>query len=272
MVNLLDDMVGNVTAALKAAGLWDNLLWVGSSDNGGPVDPGWGGNNFPLRGGKASNLEGGIRVNAFATGGFIPPALRGTVEEGLIAIEDWYTTFCALAGVDPTDSEAAAAGLPPVEGLDMSGLLTGSNRTSPRMELIIGSSNGKSIQEGNTTVQGVTRADGWKLLIGGLGSAFWQGPIYPNSSGYGKGSLECGDPALLPSAPGHGLGCLFNVFTDPYELQDLAADHPDIVSALRARIAYYAAGVYSPNRGGDDGLACTVALQQHGGFWGPFLD
>jgi hypothetical protein len=57
MVNLLDDHVGVVVAALKAKGMWDNLLWVSSSDNGGPVGSGFGGNNWPLAGGKASNWE-----------------------------------------------------------------------------------------------------------------------------------------------------------------------------------------------------------------------
>jgi arylsulfatase B len=37
MVNHLDDTVGTVVGALKARGLWDNLLWVTMSDNGGPV-------------------------------------------------------------------------------------------------------------------------------------------------------------------------------------------------------------------------------------------
>ena len=40
-----------------------------------------------------------MRVNAFASGGLIPAARRGAVEEGLIEIADWFTTFCGLAGV-----------------------------------------------------------------------------------------------------------------------------------------------------------------------------
>lgn len=34
MVNFVDDLVGRVVAALKAKGMWDNLLWVSSADNG----------------------------------------------------------------------------------------------------------------------------------------------------------------------------------------------------------------------------------------------
>lgn len=39
-----------------------------------------------------TRLQGGVRVNAYASGGFIPAARRGTVETGFTAIEDWYTT------------------------------------------------------------------------------------------------------------------------------------------------------------------------------------
>lgn len=33
MVNFLDDMVGQVVAALKKKGMWENLLWATNSDN-----------------------------------------------------------------------------------------------------------------------------------------------------------------------------------------------------------------------------------------------
>lgn len=63
--------VGRVVAALRARGLWDDMLFVMSSDNGGPLyfsgnlsaPPALhdieGANNFPLRGGKGSITEGG---------------------------------------------------------------------------------------------------------------------------------------------------------------------------------------------------------------------
>ena len=44
-----------------------------------------GANNFPLRGGKMSSWEGGIRVPAFVSGGRVPTTLRGTSNDALSA-------------------------------------------------------------------------------------------------------------------------------------------------------------------------------------------
>jgi len=54
MASIMDDGIGNVTAALKAAGIFDNTIIIFSSDNGGPThgNEGTSSNNFPLRGGK----------------------------------------------------------------------------------------------------------------------------------------------------------------------------------------------------------------------------
>jgi arylsulfatase B/arylsulfatase I/J len=42
----LDMLVGNITAALKAAALWDNTVVIFTSDNGGPLDHT---TNYPLK-------------------------------------------------------------------------------------------------------------------------------------------------------------------------------------------------------------------------------
>merc|ERR1711871_844063 len=115
MVSILDDNVANITAELKRKDMFENTLIVFSSDNGGPIDvTKTAANNYPLRGGKFSEFEGGIRAAAFIAGGFVPPAARGSTCEGAIAIADWYGTLARLAGVDPTDHTAAASGLPPI--------------------------------------------------------------------------------------------------------------------------------------------------------------
>ena len=82
--------------ALKQKGMWDNVLFVASSDNGGPISSSKGANNYPLKGGKTSDWQGGVRVNAFASGGYLPESMHGKKTEGYIHIADWYSTFCSL--------------------------------------------------------------------------------------------------------------------------------------------------------------------------------
>lgn len=48
------------------------------------------GSNAPLRGGKGSNWEGGVRVPGFVAGGVVPPAMRGKTLDGLVHICDWF--------------------------------------------------------------------------------------------------------------------------------------------------------------------------------------
>ncbi|OWF42820.1 Arylsulfatase B [Mizuhopecten yessoensis] len=67
MVTAMDDLVGNVTAALKENGMYDDTLFVFTAD----IEWGWPlfhGNNYPLRGGKITKYEGGTRATAFISG------------------------------------------------------------------------------------------------------------------------------------------------------------------------------------------------------------
>jgi arylsulfatase I/J len=61
MVNFADGVIGNITDALKARGMWRDTLFVVQSDNGGPSFAGstFTANNYPLKGTKTSNWEGG---------------------------------------------------------------------------------------------------------------------------------------------------------------------------------------------------------------------
>jgi hypothetical protein len=45
-----------VTAALSSKGMWEKTIVVFSSDNGGREDANFGGNNYPLRGMKFSQV------------------------------------------------------------------------------------------------------------------------------------------------------------------------------------------------------------------------
>ena len=37
MVSFVDTIIGNLTSMLKEKGMWENTLWMGSADNGGPI-------------------------------------------------------------------------------------------------------------------------------------------------------------------------------------------------------------------------------------------
>lgn len=68
-------------------------------------------------------------MNAFVSGGFLPPSVRGTKLDGpnaMIHIVDWYTTFAVLAtGEEPTDEWAAQSGLPALDGHNVWPLVSG---------------------------------------------------------------------------------------------------------------------------------------------------
>ena len=248
MVNYLDDVVGEIVQALKDKGLWDNLLFVASSDNGGPVWNDFGGNNFPLKGGKASDWQGGVRVNAFASGGYLPNNMRGKKSDGYIHIADWYSTFSSLAGIDPTDDRAAKAKLPPIDSLNVWPLISGQNSTSPRVDIPLTQ---------NTLISGQ-----YKILTGNVDLAGWTGPVYPNTTKpSGISAIEnCGDS-----------GCLYNIIDDPEEYTNLAEKMPDVLKEMQAKLAKYQATRFAPDRGSVSPAACETALKVYHGFWGPFV-
>jgi arylsulfatase I/J len=160
-----------------------------------------------------TNFQGGTRVNAFVSGGYLQaaaPKRIGTKLEGLLHIADFYATFAFLAGEDPTDHRAAAAKLPPIDSLNLWPYLSGQNDTSPRTDIYM-----------DTTALLVFP---WKLITGSNQGDCWASPSYPNGTS---------DPACYSSLHCHH-GCLFNVQEDPSEYTDLASVHPD-VSGLRSQ-------------------------------------
>lgn len=250
MVTYLDDVVGELVSALKKKGMWDNLLWVTSSDNGGPVYPGGGANNYPLKGGKLSDWQGGIRVNAFVSGGYLPEKMRGTKTDGYIHLADWYGTFCAIAGVDPTDHKAALAKLPPVDSFNMWPLISGQTTESPRTDIPASIS---------TLISG-----DYKILVGNVAQAGWTGPQYPNETNPHGGInavQKCGET-----------GCLYNIKEDPEERVNLAATMNEKLREMQDKLEHYKSTYFNPDRGPVSPKACETAVNKYGGFWGPFID
>lgn len=158
MVHALDGSVQRLVGLMRRKQMWKDTLLVFASDNGGPIyrNGSVGGSNFPLRGGKESNFEGGVRVNAFLSGGAIQPSMRGTRLDGLVALWDWYATLAQGVGGlgDITDARAAAAHLPPLDSINVWPYLSGQQPRSPV--------NGLLVDEGH--------AGPWKLQLISHGS------------------------------------------------------------------------------------------------------
>ena len=89
MITALDDpnqdiLLEESTTTVSAATMLTALTGLCHQDNGGYL--GNGGDDTPLRGGKFSDFQGGVRVAAFAAGGLLPPAVRGGEVDGYIHI------------------------------------------------------------------------------------------------------------------------------------------------------------------------------------------
>lgn len=264
MITAVDTVVENVTALLHLKGMWNNSLVVWTSDNGGPVYQGGGGNNFPFRGGKISNFEGGIRVPAFVSGGVVPLHRKNTSFHGITHIADWYTTFCSLAHVDPVDKGAAAAGLPAVDGKDLSQAIFLGDVPSPWSGIPILISSTASDKQINPLPSSVLMLDNFKLIIGTTLCTEWASDLSPNVTHPNGTCVK--NVASINYCP---TGCLFDVMQDPGEHVDLAQTQPDTVRRLRALLEQEATKVYNPWRG-DPAPACEAA-RAAGGVWSPFL-
>jgi len=107
MIAYLDDTVGQILAALTEEGRLDQTLIVFTSDNGatfnGGVDRQFFASNGPLRDGKMSVYEGGIRVPFVARlPGRIP---AGSQSSAIATCYDSFATLAEFAGARPPKTD-----------------------------------------------------------------------------------------------------------------------------------------------------------------------
>jgi len=221
MVVFLDAVVNKLVAALKARNLWQDTLLLFTSDNGGDILQS--ASNFPLKGGKTSFAEGGVRVNAFLSGGFLPQHARATKIHALVHISDWYATFAELAGVDASDPIAEAAGLPPVDSVSQWQVIAGHAKVA-RHDIYLGVDclifkHWKYIR--NVRPKGAKEAYSEK----------WSGVSC--KKGDLRGRKFQGGSNSIPE-PCH-TGCFFNIFTDPSERNNIAMAFPTNTSNIHGQ-------------------------------------
>ena len=249
MVSCMDEAIGNVTRTLKERGLWEDTVMIFSSDNGGQVKAG--GNNWPLRGWKASLWEGGIRTVGFVHSQLIQKPQR--IYRGLMHVSDWFPTLAHLAQA-------------PVEGLPLDGnnqwMSISEGTPSLRKEVLHnidsfdvfwGTPDGYS-----HCSQAALRRGDWKLLLGCPGNGDWVPPA------------EMSIPTQ-PSSDRHSEKSvfLFNITNDPEERKEISERHPDVVRDLLARIQMYNATAV-PARFPDPDPNSNPS--KHGGVWKPWVN
>ncbi|KAK0134425.1 Arylsulfatase I [Merluccius polli] len=267
MLSCLDQGLGEVVQELRSAGLYQNTVLVYSSDNGG--QPLSGGSNWPLRGGKGTYWEGGVRAVGFVHSTLLKR--KGAVSWALIHVSDWYPTLLGLAGVSHYHSRY-------LDGHDVWGAIS-EGLPCPRTEILfnidpvskrpggVGQKAPMTLHSfgvWDTAVRAAIRVGEWKLLTGNVGDGDWillQRTRMPGGLERWQG-LEKRRDQQRKSV------WLFNITSDPYERADLAEARPEVVKHLLARLAEYNQTAVEPRNPPDDPMADP---QLHGGAWGPWL-
>ncbi len=205
MLAAMDEAIGQIVDAVDEKGFRKDTLFIFSSDNGGP-SPGKVTDNTPLRAGKGTVYEGGVRVCAFASWqGVIEP---GSKVDAMMHIVDWYPTLLKLAGA-PLEQKL------PVDGRDIWPCIT-KGAVTPHEEIV----------HNITPAGGAIRVGEWKLVVRAA-----------DAGGKGKGKNK---------ASGNVVEELYNIAQDISEKNDLASKEPARVQELRKRYDLHAKAAARP--------------------------
>lgn len=204
-----------------------------------------------------------------------------------------------------------SAGLPPSDSVNVWPVLStvgaGGPGTGPRKSIVTGFTCGTTPcntygdPELGPVNAALLDADGYKLVVGNSADAdgsgtpgLWWGPSYPNASAgpdSGMASKPCGEfrgaeenltsCVDLPGGAGCGdAGCLFQVFTDVGERNDLSSSMASRKAAMMVRLKAVAATVFQSdmnasfpeNFGAADPAGSGRNLtDKHAGFLVPWL-
>ena len=247
MVAVLDRAHSLLISALQQRGLWNDTIFVFLSDNGGdqpvrslPPRQMCANDqftfNYPLRGGKYSWWEGGIRTVSFI---YAPKyfSTQGNVFSNLISIADWRPTLLSAAGLQDT------ADLP--DAVNQWDNLVGVTETPARNGIV----HQVWVELGRFAAVKMINGKLWKFIRGWPAIGNFLGANGPTAGMSTKGWLEQ-PPELLSQnanlsiistkeAPNCEPMCLFQVTDDPSELSNLAgrAEYQPIANELNAFVS-----------------------------------
>ncbi|MCA0931790.1 sulfatase [Lutimonas saemankumensis] len=218
VIEEIDWSVGRILNTLKDLGLDKNTVVVFTSDNGP-----WlafkthGGSAGPLRAGKGTTFEGGQRVPAIFWG-------PGNVKPGIInemgSTLDLINTIASLSGTEvPKDRK--------MDGYDLSKVLKGSAKVSPRSSFYYWSTNAKLF---------AVRSKKWKLHLQQSAPVLYWQPT---------------EPLERPE--------LYNLDADVSEKYDVAAKNPAVVEKLLKIAQKHQLDITNPLK---DNLAAILEADQ----------
>jgi arylsulfatase A-like enzyme len=119
MLHVMDEGIGEISAALASAGLSDDTLVIFLSDNGGNLPHS---SNGRFRGWKGQLLEGGIRVPFLMRWPSTLPA--GAVYDEVVTSLDVFPTVLAAARASAQSDRA-------IDGVDLLPYIEGKNSAAP---------------------------------------------------------------------------------------------------------------------------------------------
>ena len=155
MVKSLDDSVGRVLERMKQQGLERNIIVIFTSDNGGYIGTEKGQtvpvtSNAPLRSGKGSLYEGGIRVPLIVRWPGITPAVA-ECREPVVLMDLFHTLTATLSNSKPAGT---------ADGIDLKPLLQNPDTKLKRDSLYFHYPH----YYATTTPVSAVRSGDWKLL------------------------------------------------------------------------------------------------------------
>jgi arylsulfatase A-like enzyme len=121
MVSAVDDGVGTILNKLQELNIANNTIVIFLSDNGGPENDN-GSDNGPLRGGKGSMFEGGIRV-PFAIQWPQHIKANSTYQRSIISLDIFATVAANVSGIKTSKNK--------LDGVDLLPYLMGTKKGSP---------------------------------------------------------------------------------------------------------------------------------------------
>lgn len=207
LIEGMDKSLGDLLDWIDTNGETDNTVIIFMSDNGGlAADNSWRDGdphtqNAPLRSGKGSLLEGGIREPMIIR--WPGRTTAGSECDRYVMIEDFYPSILDMAGIAPGGNTGHYGYT--IDGLSFVPLIDGTSDPSADRALVWNFPNIWGLNGPGINLNCAIRKNDWKLIYN-----------------YADGSKE-----------------LYNIAQDMTESRNMATEYPDITDSLSAELGAY---------------------------------